>query len=169
MTTSRKLLSLVLALLTLSLVSSSNGKVIQTESGSAPKISITTPTNNIIRYSVGLTFIAGTFEGVDVKEVGVSIRRVGTNEEWSANKKRGRFVSGPTGKWLKASIDGNNWYVPVSSYQLPTFADLLPEGKDEMRYIVYAYAKDRAGRRSEEEGTMFVVRRQGSGESAGAP
>jgi hypothetical protein len=159
MKTSVKLLSLVVALLTLSLMSSS-GKSIQTEGASAPKVSITTPANNAIRYGLGLTFIAGTVEGVDIKEVGVSIRRVGTNEEWSATKKKGSFVAGPTGKWLKASIDGNTWYVPTSSYQLPTFADLLPEGTDEMRYIIYAYAKDRQGRRSEDgEGTMFIVRR----------
>ncbi|HEX8495131.1 MAG TPA: hypothetical protein VF658_19985 [Pyrinomonadaceae bacterium] len=159
MTTPRGLLSLVLALLTLSLLSSSsNGKAMQTEG--APKISIAVPANNALRYGIGLTFIAGTVEGTDIKEVGVSIHRVGTNEEWSATKKKGSFVAGPTGKWLKASIDGNNWYVPVSSYYLPTFADLLPEGKDEMRYIIYAYAQDRQGRRSEEgEGSMFIVRR----------
>ncbi len=161
MMTPRKLLLLVLAVLTLSLVSSS-GRPIQTEGEGAPKVSITTPANNLIRYGLGLTFIEGTIEGTDVREVGVSIRRVGSNEEWAATKKKGRFVSGPTGKWLKASIDGNKWYVPISSYQLPTFADLLPEGTDEMRYIIYAYAKDGAGRRSEEgEGTMFIVRRKG--------
>ena len=157
MTTPRKLLSLIVALLTLSLLSSS-GRAIQTES--APKISIEVPVNNALRYGLGITFIAGTVEGTDIKEVGVSIRRVGTNEEWSATKKKGSFVAGPTGKWLKASIDGNIWYVPTSSYYLPTFADLLPEGKDEMRYIIYAYAQDRQGRRSEEgEGTMIIVRR----------
>ncbi len=158
-TISGKMLPLVLALLTLSSISG-GGKSVQTEGGGAPKVSIVTPANNIIRYNLGLTFIAGTFEGTDVREVGVSIRRVGTNEEWSATKKKGRFVAGPTGKWLKASIDGNNWYVPVSSYRLPTFADLLPEDKDEMRYIIYVYAKDSAGRSSEEgEGTMIIVRR----------
>jgi hypothetical protein len=156
---SGKMLPLVLALLTFALVSGS-GQPVQTEGGSAPKVSIVTPANNIIRYGLGLTFIAGTFEGTDVREVGVSIRRVGTNEEWSATKDKGRFVAGPTGKWLKASIDGNNWYVPASSYQLPTFADLLPEGQAEMRYIIYVYAQDGAGHRSEEgEGTMFIVRR----------
>jgi hypothetical protein len=160
MTTPRKLLSLVLAVLTLSLVGGSSSKALQTEGASTPKISITVPFNNSIRYNTGLTFIAGTVEGTDIKEVGISIRRVGTNEEWSATKKKGSFVAGPSGKWLKASIDGNTWYVPVSSYQLPTFADLLPEGKDEMRYIIYAYAQDKQGRRSEEgEGTMFIVRR----------
>ena len=156
--TPRKLLPLVIALLTLSLVSSS-GQPLQTEDGSAPKVTIVVPVNNIIRYNLGLTFIAGTFEGTDVREVGVSIRRTDTNEEWSATKKQGRFVSGPTGKWLKASIDGNNWYVPVSSYKLPSFADLLPEGKDEMRYTIYAYALDRKGRRSEEEQMTIIVRR----------
>lgn len=159
MTSPRKLLSLVLALLALSLMSS-NGKAIQTEGASAPKVSIEVPVNNALRYGLGITFIAGTVEGTDIKEVGVSIRRVGTNEEWSATKKKGSFVAGPTGKWLKASIDGNIWYVPTSSYQLPTFADLLPEGKDEMRYIIYAYAQDGQGRKSEEgEGTMIIVRR----------
>lgn len=159
MTTHRRLLSLALALLTLSLLSSS-GNAIQTESTSAPKIRIEVPVNNALRYGLGITFIAGTVEGTDIKEVGVSIRRVGTNEEWSATKKKGSFVAGPTGKWLKASIDGNIWYVPTSSYYLPTFADLLPEGKDEMSYIIYAYAQDRQGRRSEEgEGTMIIVRR----------
>lgn len=159
MTTPRRILSLVVALLTLSLLSSS-GRAIQTESAGAPKVSITTPAHNALRYGLGITFIAGTVEGTDIKEVGVSIRRVGTNEEWSATKKKGSFVAGPTGKWLKASIDGNNWYVPTSSYYLPTFADLLPEGKDEMSYIIYAYALDRQGRRSEEgEGTRIIVRR----------
>jgi hypothetical protein len=170
MTTSRRLLRLplllLLALLTLGPagISSSSGLAFQTnraqtDTGSAPKVHITTPLNNIIRYGLNLTFIAGTVEGTDIKEVGVSIRRVGTNEEWSATKKKGRFVTGPTGKWLKASLDGNNWYVPTSSYQLPTFADLLPAGSDEMKYIIYAYAIDRQGRRSEEEGVMITVRR----------
>lgn len=160
-TSSRKLLLMVLALLILSMAGG-NGSRAQTQSRSSssePKVQILIPVNNILRIGVGLTFIAGTVEGTDVKEVGVSIRRVGTNEEWSASKKSGRFVSGPTGKWLKASLDGNNWYVPTSSYRLPTFEDLLPAGTDEMRYIVYAYAKDRAGRRSEEQGTMIVVKR----------
>lgn len=159
MTTSRKLLllPLVCALLTLSLADS-NGKTLQTDTD-APKVRIAVPVNNIIRYGLGLTFVAGTVEGTQVKEVGISIRRVGTNEEWQASKKSGRFVKGPTGKWLKASLNGNEWYVPTSSYKLPAFEDLLPAGSDEMRYIIYVYAKDAAGHRSEEEGTMFIVRR----------
>lgn len=160
MTTSRTLLLLPLAgaLLTLSLVST-NGRTPQTDDANAPKVSIAVPANNIIRYSLGLTFVAGTVEGTQVKEVGISIRRVGTNEEWQASKKNGRFVKGPTGKWLKASLNGNEWYVPTSSYHLPTFEDLLPAGVEEMRYVIYVYAKDAAGHRSEEEGTMFIVRR----------
>jgi hypothetical protein len=155
MKTSRKLF-VVLALLTLSLTVG-NGRPAQT--GSAPKVHITTPINNALRTGLGITFIAGSVEGSDVREVGVSIRRAGTNEEWSATKKNGRFVNGPTGKWLKASLDGNNWYVPVSSYRLPTFDDLLPAGTDEMSYKIYAYARDRAGRRSEEEVITITVRR----------
>lgn len=158
MTTPRKMLLLpALVLLTLGLAHS-NGHPVQTEDASAPKVQITTPINNLIRY-VGLTFIAGTSEGPDIKEVGVSIRREGTNEEWSATKKKGSFVKGPTGKWLKASVDGNNWYVPVSSYKLPTLDDLLPAGVNEARYNIYAYAKDRAGHRSEEAMVTMIVRR----------
>lgn len=136
-----------------------DGRAIQTESASAPKVHITMPVNNVIRYGLGLTFIAGTVEGTDVKEVSISIRRVGTNEEWSPTKKGGSFVKGPTGKWLKTALDGNNWFAPNSKYSLPTFADLLPAGADEMRYIIYATAKDRAGHKSEEEGVMIIVRR----------
>ncbi|HEY0386347.1 MAG TPA: hypothetical protein VGC64_10065 [Pyrinomonadaceae bacterium] len=156
-TAARKLL-VMLALLTLSLAAG-HGRPAQTETGSAPKVHITTPLNNALRVGLGVTFIAGTVEGSDVREVGVSIRRAGTNEEWSATKKNGRFVAGPTGKWLKASLDGNNWYVPTSSYRLPAFDDLLPAGSDEMSYKIYAYAKDRAGRRSEEEVITITVRR----------
>jgi hypothetical protein len=158
MTMIGKLLLPIFLLATL-LLSGSNASSLQTESEGAPRVRITTPTNNIIRYGLGLTFIAGTVEGTDVKEVFVSIRRAGTNEEWSAKKKGGSFVKGPTGKWLKTTLDGNNWYTPVGKYSLPTFADLLPAGTDEMRYIIYAYAVDRAGRKSEEEGTMIIVRR----------
>ncbi|HEY0407444.1 MAG TPA: hypothetical protein VGC89_17050 [Pyrinomonadaceae bacterium] len=159
MTPSRKLLlpPLVVAFL---LLAQGHGSQAQTEkSASAPKVHVTTPVNNLIRYGLGLTFIAGTVEGTDVKEVGISIRRVGTNEEWSPTKKGGSFVKGPTGKWLKTTLDENKWYAPTSKYSLPTFADLLPAGSDEMRYIIYAYATDRAGHRSEEEGAMIIVRR----------
>lgn len=163
MTTSRKLLLLLLSPLALALLTLSpariNSRAMQTESGSALKVNIMTPANNTIRFGLGLTFIAGTVEGADVREVGISIRRVGTNEEWSATKKGGSFVKGPTGKWLKTTLDGNKWYAPTSRYQLPTFSDLLPAGTDEMRYIIYAYARDRAGRRSEEEGVMITVKR----------
>lgn len=152
------LLSLAVALVTLSLVGG-DGLAFQTGSGSAPRVRITMPPNNTIRYGLGLTFIAGMVEGTDVKEVGVSIRRVGTNEEWSATKKGGKFVKGPTGKWLKTTLDGNRWYAPTGKYSLPTFNDLLPAGTDEARYIIYAVATDRAGRKSEEEGAMIIVRR----------
>jgi hypothetical protein len=160
MTLSRKLwLPLACAVLLLGLAGG-HGSLAQTEkSGSAPKVHVTTPVNNLIRYGLGLTFISGTVEGTDVKEVGISIRRVGTNEEWAATKKGGSFVAGPTGKWLKTTLDGDKWFAPTSKYSLPTFADLLPAGSDEMRYIIYAYAKDRAGHRSEEEGVMIIVRR----------
>jgi hypothetical protein len=162
MSTSRKLLQL-LPLLALALSTSSmagiSGKPSQTESGSVPVVSINTPANNSQRFGLGLTFIAGTVEGTDVKEVGVSIRRADTNEEWSATKKGGSFVKGPTGKWLKTTIDGNKWYAPTYGYQLPTLADLLPAGTDEMRYTIYAYARDRAGRRSEEKSITITVKR----------
>ncbi len=141
------------------LLSASNAQTLQTGSEGAPRVRVTTPTNNVIRYGLGLTFIAGTVEGTDVKEVFISIRRAGTNEEWSAKKRGGSFVKGPTGKWLKTTLDGNNWYAPNGKYSLPTLADLLPAGTEEMRYIIYAYAVDRAGRKSEEEGTMILVRR----------
>lgn len=161
MTTPRKLLLLPLALLLLSASGPrpSQGQPAQTNDNDAPKVHINVPANNSIRYGLGLTFISGTVEGTNVRDVGISIRRVGTNEEWTATKSGGRFVKGPTGKWLKTTLDGNNWYAPTSQYRLPTFADLLPEGADEMRYIIYASARDRAGRRSEEEGTMIIVRR----------
>lgn len=161
MTTSRKLLLLLplaIALLTSSLVHIS-GSASQTEGGSEPKVSINTPANNAVRFGLGLTFIAGTVEGTDVREVGISIRRANTNEEWSGTKKGGSFVKGPTGKWLKTTLDGNTWYAPTGSYQLPTFADLLPAGTDEMRYVIYAYARDRAGRRSEEKSITITVKR----------
>lgn len=160
MSTPRKLLLLPLAvaLLTSGLINIS-GRPLQTESGSEPKVIINTPANNSIRFGLGLTFVAGTVEGTDVKEVGISIRRADTNEEWSATKKGGSFVKGPTGKWLKTTLDGNRWYAPTSSYQLPTFADLLPAGTDEMRYVIYAYARDRAGRRSEEKSITITVKR----------
>jgi hypothetical protein len=154
-----KLLVLALLLLTILTLPATRASSLQSESEGAPRVRITTPVNNIIRYGLGLTFIAGTVEGVNVKDVFVSIRRVGTNEEWSATKKGGSFVKGPAGKWLKTTLDGNNWYAPTSKYSLPTFADLLPAGTDEMRYIVYAYAVDGEGRKSEEEGAMFTVRR----------
>lgn len=154
----RILLPVLLLLLAFGLTSGA-GRALQTESGSAPRVHITTPTNTVMRYGLGLTFIAGTVEGTNVKEVRISIRRVGTNEEWSAKKKGGSFVKGPTGKWLKTRLDGNSWYAPTIKYSLPTFADLLPAGADEMRYIIYAVATDRAGRKSEEEGTMIIVRR----------
>jgi hypothetical protein len=161
MSTPRKLfllLPLAIALLTLSLVNIS-GRPSQTGSGSEPRVSINTPANNAIRFGLGLTFIAGTVEGTDVKEVGISIRRAGTNEEWSGTKKGGKFVKGPTGKWMKTTLDGNRWYAPNGKYSLPTFNDLLPAGTDEARYIIYAVATDRAGRKSEEEGAMIIVRR----------
>jgi hypothetical protein len=161
MTTSRKLLLLLplaIALLASSLVNI-NGRPSQTESVGEPKVSINTPANNAIRFGLGLTFIAGTVEGTDVKEVFINIRRADTNEEWSATKKGGSFVKGPTGKWLKTTLDGNNWYAPTSKYQLPTFADLLPAGSDEMRYVIYAYARDRAGRKSEEKSVTITVKR----------
>lgn len=137
-------------------------RAIQTESGAAPKVRITTPVNNVIRYGLGLTFIAGTVEGTNVKEVNISIRRVGTNEEWSPSKKGGSFVTAAKGvsrKWLKTTLDGNSWFAPNSKYSLPTFADLLPAGSDEMRYIIYATARDSKGHTSEEEGVMIIVRR----------
>lgn len=156
------MLPLALACLIISLAQSPGRAATQAESGSAPKVRITTPVNNVIRYGLGLTFIAGTVEGTNVKEVNISIRRVGTNEEWSPSKKGGSFVKaakGSTGKWLKTSLDGNNWYAPTSKYSLPTFNDLLPAGADEMRYIIYATATDRSGHTSEEEGIMIIVRR----------
>lgn len=159
MTTPRRLLlPLFIFALLMPGTAGNTGRAFQADTEGAPKIRITTPLDNIIRYGLNLTFIAGTTEGTDVKEVGVSIRRAGTNEEWSATKKKGNFVSGPTGKWLKASLDGNNWYVPTSSYQLPTNADLLPAGADEMKYVIYAYARDRQGRRSEQSVTITVRR-----------
>lgn len=164
MTSLGKLLPTALALVMLGLAIG-HGRPVQTQTASAPKVHITTPVNNVLRYGLGLTFISGTVEGTDVKEVGVSIRRVGTNEEWSATKKGGRFVKGPSGKWLKTTLNGNNWYAPTSSYKLPTFEDLLPAGVDELRYIIYAYAKDGTGRKSEEEGVMIIVRRQAASAS----
>jgi hypothetical protein len=159
MTTQGKLLlPLALALLMLSMTGG-DGRAVQTEGGSAPRVHITMPPNNTTRFGLGLTFIAGTVEGTDVKEVSLSIRRVGTNEEWSATKKGGSFVKGPTGKWLKTTLDGDKWYAPTGKYSLPTFADLLPAGADEMRYIIFATATDRQGRKSEEEGAMIIVRR----------
>lgn len=155
-----KMLVLALSLTTLLTQPATTARALQTGSDTAaPRVRITTPLNNVIRYGLDLTFIAGTVEGTNVKQVFVSIRRVGTNEEWAATKKGGSFVKGPAGKWLKTTLNGNNWYAPTSKYRLPTFADLLPAGKDEMSYIIYAYAVDGDGRKSEEEGAMIIVRR----------
>lgn len=127
-----------------------------------PSVSIVVPANGSTIAASEFTSISGTVEG-KFDYVGVSIKRAESDLEWDPDFRvvdknnnfvgLGKWVGGPTGKWMTTTIKMNSWSAPHGEQRLPAGANL----RSGQSYVIYAYAANGTDR-GEQAMTTFRIR-----------